>query len=288
MKKIFIIGAIALTMVGCTNKEEKADSTVKEPVKVEKEMKKEVKENIETEADKKYVATLDYTGEYNLEEEDNNFIYGVLSNSLFINDDYDTVSDVLYALYGDFTYSVNKVKKNIYDITFNMKYEFDTIEEHQMTLRADFSKNEYWLTKIAINGKTVTSSEQISTYIESLVNIVPDSSVIETEETVENITTDPISDFKKGNFYGMINGKFIYNTYMINKLRINIYNVDNHGNVLGKITDNYMDYIYLTFTKDNSGYWRISEVVCKSVDGTTVNSNPTEMENLIIEEMLYK
>lgn len=316
-KKIIILILVMMSLlVGCT-KTVKKDSTVKsnetkkEIQVVQKEETKEKQENEEEEkqekaeeivtnkttetkvldAYKSYGGYMSYAGDYNLNEEDDNFIQALISRSLFINNDYNTIQDVIESFYGTYNYSVNKIKDGVYEVTYTMDFEFEgTIEKHKMIIRADFNASEYKLIELSIDNEVIKTAKEIDNFIYSLNDCASnqeETSILEEQPQQEQNTVNNknkyMNDFRDGMFYGMIKAKFIYNRYMINRLRMSVYDADEYGNVYVKMSEGISS-IYLTFT-EYDGYWRVTEAKLKNA-GKTTEFNPTYMESLIIEEML--
>lgn len=312
-KKIIILILVMMSLlVGCT-KTVKKDSTVKsnetkketqveqkEEAKEEQENEEEVKEEkkeevVETKAldvYKSYGGYMSYAGDYNLNEEDNNFIQALISRSLFINNDYNTIQDVIESFYGTYNYSVNKIKDGVYEVTYTMDFEFEgIIEKHKMIIRADFNASEYKLIELSIDNEVIKTAKEIDNFIYSLNDSASnqeETSILEEQpqqQPQQNTVVDNsknkerqiINSFNGGYFY---NGKVnISTTRMKAIMSLQVAGATEDGYVIVK-SKTRTNHLQIVFAKLGN-YWR---VVYAEKDGASYD--PDLVETVILDEIL--
>ena len=293
MKKIFIIGAIALTMVGCTNKEEKANSVVKEQnVKVEQTKQSTEKEDVY----KNYIGEIYEDQGANLE--DTEYIGSMITNSQFFDSEY-TIGEGLYSVYMDYNCKVSKTDNDkIFDIIYNMNYDNGVgIEIHKMSIKADFNTNKYQLTGLSIDDVKEENKENIDHFINTVKdalitmneeyeeeqNYEEETEYLEVTDSTQQVDNSSenekrriLSDFNSGKFYS--NKANISNLKMMAKLNLQAKEATEDGYVLveSKIRTNDLQ---LVFVKSDY-YWRI---VSATRDGQ--KCDPSSVEAVILNEL---
>lgn len=299
-KKIIILISIISLLVGCTRVDK--PNTVHKNSETNKEILKEENKEKETKSKSTSTATKDdntilnvykpygghmsYAGDYNLNEEDEHFIQSLISKSLFINNDYKTIQDVIESFYGTYNYKINKLKDGVYEVIYTMKFEFDDeIENHEMVIKADFNTSEYKLIKLSINNEVIKTANEIDNYIYSLndnVSVEEETNIIEEPQQhivddTKNIERRIINNFNSGYFYN--NKVNISITRMKAVMSLQVSGVNEDGHVIVESLSRTND-LQLVFAKLEN-HWRI---IYAEKDGYSYDTDLVELA--ILDEIL--